>query len=68
MVHRYEHLPETSDDVTITATRGYEKPAIVDYGTVEQLTAGCHGSPKDFHGKNNALTDANSRGMCTSTP
>jgi hypothetical protein len=46
----------------------YAKPEIVDYGTVEELTAGCHGSPKDFHGKNNALTDRNSRGMCFSTP
>jgi hypothetical protein len=54
-----------------SATRGaiaYAAPTIVDYGTVEELTAGCHGSPKDFHGKNNALTDRNSRGMCTSTP
>lgn len=46
----------------------YAKPVIVDYGTVEELTAGCHGSPRDFHGKNNALTDRNSRGMCFSTP
>ncbi len=46
----------------------YAAPVIVDYGTVEELTAGCHGSPKDFHGKNNALTDRNSRGMCLSSP
>jgi len=46
----------------------YEKPAIVDYGTVEQLTAGCIGSPRDFHGKNNALTEVTSRGFCFSTP
>jgi hypothetical protein len=45
----------------------YQKPEIVDYGSVQDLTAGCHGSPRDFHGKNNALTEVTSRGMCTST-
>ena len=54
--------------VSMDAKIEYAKPQIVDYGTVEELTAGCHGSPKDFHGKNNALTDRNSRGMCFSTP
>lgn len=46
----------------------YTKPEIADYGRVEELTAGCNGSPKDFEGKNNALTAANSRGVCISTP
>ena len=46
----------------------YDKPMIVDYGSVQELTAGCNGSPKDFQGKNNAVTVITSRGMCTSTP
>jgi hypothetical protein len=46
----------------------YQKPEIVDYGSIQDLTAGCHGSPRDFHGKNNALVETTSRGMCTSTP
>lgn len=46
----------------------YVKPEITDYGTVQDLTAGCNGSPKDFEGKNNALTSMNSRGICNSTP
>jgi hypothetical protein len=46
----------------------YIKPEITDYGTVQELTAGCFGEPKDFNGKNNALTYVTSRGMCTSTP
>ena len=46
----------------------YEKPKLVDYGSVQDLTAGCHGLPRDFHGRNNALTDTNSRGICISTP
>jgi hypothetical protein len=46
----------------------YTKPEIQDYGSIQDLTAGCFGSPRDFHGKNNALTDSNSRGMCVSSP
>ena len=46
----------------------YEKPQIVDYGSVEDLTAGCHGTPKDFHGKNNALQEITSGGFCFSKP
>jgi hypothetical protein len=46
----------------------YEKPQIIDYGSVQELTAGCFGEPKDFNGKNNALTYVTSRGICTSTP
>lgn len=64
MTHTHEKVEKSTEK----APDGYEKPTIVDYGTVEDLTAGCHGSPKDFHGKNNALTDRNSRGMCFSTP
>jgi len=67
MSKRHERA-ESSDGASATSTGGYEPPSIVDYGTVEELTAGCHGSPKDFHGKNNALTDRNSRGMCLSSP
>ena len=68
MSNRYERTAGSADEASVTATDGYERPTIVDYGTVEELTAGCHGSPKDFHGKNNALTDRNSRGMCFSSP
>jgi hypothetical protein len=46
----------------------YEKPQVVDYGTVQELTAGCTGPGRDYLGKDNALTSSNSRGMCTSTP
>ena len=46
----------------------YQKPEIVDYGSVQELTAGCFGMPRDYRGRNNALTDVNSRGMCISTP
>jgi hypothetical protein len=46
----------------------YEKPQITDYGSVQELTAGCFGMPRDYRGRNNALTDHTSRGMCTSTP
>jgi hypothetical protein len=68
MSRRLESAAKATDRRATTATGGYERPRIVDYGTVEELTAGCHGSPKDFHGKNNALTDRNSRGMCFSSP
>lgn len=68
MADRYESRVSSADETSVGAAGGYERPVIVDYGTVEELTAGCHGSPKDFHGKNNALTDRNSRGMCFSTP
>ncbi len=46
----------------------YTKPEIQDYGSIQDLTAGCYGSPRDYHGKNNSLTDGNSRGMCVSSP
>jgi hypothetical protein len=46
----------------------YTKPEIQDYGSIQELTAGCYGSPRDYHGKNNALTNTNSRGMCVSSP
>jgi hypothetical protein len=46
----------------------YSKPEIVDYGSVQELTAGCNGAPKDFEGKNNALEVVTSRGTCISTP
>jgi hypothetical protein len=46
----------------------YAKPEIADYGSVEELTAGCNGEPKDFQGKNNTLEVVTSRGMCVSTP
>lgn len=52
----------------MTFQNDYQRPEIVDYGSVQELTAGCVGSPKDFHGKNNALTEVTSRGMCVSTP
>ena len=45
----------------------YRKPEIADYGSVQELTAGCNGEPADYQGQNNALTSANSRGSCTST-
>jgi hypothetical protein len=46
----------------------YTAPKVVDYGSLEELTAGCHGSPSDFQGLNNALTNTTSKGTCTSTP
>ena len=46
----------------------YEKPQICDYGSVQDLTAGCYGSPRDYHGKNNALEEITSRGWCKSSP
>ncbi len=52
----------------VIETDTYTKPQIVDYGRVQDLTAGCNGAPKDFEGKNNALTSVNSRGWCFSTP
>jgi hypothetical protein len=46
----------------------YTKPEIVDYGRVQELTAGCHGHTGDFEGVNVALEHATSRGHCISTP
>lgn len=46
----------------------YQKPEIVDYGSIQELTAGCFGEPRDYRGKNNALVDITSRGQCYSTP
>jgi hypothetical protein len=46
----------------------YSRPEIADYGSVQDLTAGCNGSPSDFQGLNNALEQVTSRGTCTSTP
>lgn len=46
----------------------YTAPAIVDYGSLEELTAGCTGAPADYLGLNNAITNATSKGVCTSTP
>jgi hypothetical protein len=45
----------------------YSTPKIVDYGSLEELTAGCTGSPSDYRGLNNALTNSSSKGNCTST-
>jgi len=45
----------------------YAKPEIADYGSVQELTAGCNGTPSDFQGMNNALTAHTSRGSCSST-
>jgi hypothetical protein len=46
----------------------YSTPKIVDYGTVQDLTAGCNGSPADFEGLNNALVAVTSKGTCISDP
>ncbi len=53
-------------DKNITAE--YKSPEIVDYGSLEELTAGCTGTPGDYLGLNNAITSHNSKGTCTSTP
>jgi hypothetical protein len=45
----------------------YVKPEIADYGSIQEMTAGCHGSPSDYQGLNNALVNVTSRGTCTST-
>jgi len=46
----------------------YAKPEIADYGSIQEMTAGCSGTPSDFEGQNNALTAVTSRGTCNSTP
>jgi hypothetical protein len=45
----------------------YGKPEIADYGDLRELTAGCNGEPRDFQGRDNALTAHTSAGNCTST-
>jgi hypothetical protein len=44
----------------------YTSPQIVDYGSLEELTAACIGSPADYGGLNNAVTSTTSKGTCTS--